>query len=94
MRRPAEAEHERQGATDGVVVEFGDERAALRAAADAKQAQFFERTIGLADRHAARLELARHVAFGRQFVAGREASVRDLLLDAAGDRVGNPMSAS
>src|SRR2546425_143722 len=65
VRRLAESQHQRQGAEYRLVIDLGNEGAAVGSPSDAQKTDFFERAIGLPDRHAARLELARHLAFGR-----------------------------
>ena len=86
MRRLAQVQHERQGAADRLVIDRGDERASLGAAADAQETEFLERPVRLPDRHAARFEPAGHFALGGQLVAGHEPAFRDLVLDAMDDR--------
>ena len=87
-----ETENERQRTPDGLVIELRNERASFGAAPDTEQAQLLERAISLAHRDAARLELAGHVTLGRQLVAGGQAPIGYLFLDASGDRVRHPVA--
>src|SRR5262249_16069706 len=84
-RHPAESEQRLEVAHQRSIVHLADEVAAGRAPAGGDEAPQLQRAEGLAHGGAARVEVARELALGRQLLALAQASVVDRALDVADD---------
>ena len=87
MGGAAQPEDQREGPLHGIVAHLVDERPPVGAPADSEEPQFFERPVGFANRHAARVVAPCHFPLRGQFFAGGELAARDLALDSVGEVV-------